>query len=79
MPRPRLVDRPVLTRIYLPESIAARIDLMLFSDLEGRVPYAARTRFFIEAAEEKLKGMTRKESAAPTIGDLSSLPGGAVP
>lgn len=39
MPRPKKTDRPVEKSISIPISIASRIDLELFSELEGRVPH----------------------------------------
>lgn len=45
MPRPRKVIRPVERSISLPEDLNARIELHLFSDVEGRVPHGAFSRF----------------------------------
>lgn len=41
MPRPRRTDRPVEKNISLPETLVVKVDLMLFSDLEGKVPFGA--------------------------------------
>lgn len=41
MPRPRRTDRPVEKNISLPETLVLKVDLMLFSDLEGKVPFGA--------------------------------------
>ena len=38
MARPRLVIRPVEKTFSIPEDVVARIELELFSELEGRVP-----------------------------------------
>ena len=55
--RPNL-DRPTRLELKLPETLRARLDLFLFSMLEGRVPkgkyqefFAARTREFFESRE----------------------------
>lgn len=44
MPRIKRVDRPVRLEITLPESVSAAVELELFSDIEGRVPYGARSK-----------------------------------
>ncbi len=44
MPRVKRVDRPVRLEITLPESVSAAVELELFSDIEGRVPYGARSK-----------------------------------
>lgn len=41
MPRPLKIDRPVRKHVSLPSSIVAQIELMLYSDVEGRVPQGA--------------------------------------
>lgn len=41
MPKPRKIDRPVEKSINLPQSLCAQVDLLLYSELEGRVPFAA--------------------------------------
>jgi len=45
MARPPNAIRPVTIRISIPETVVAQMDLELYSELEGRVPYSARTRF----------------------------------
>ena len=44
MPRPRKTDRPVEKTICLPQSVVARVDLELYSELEGKVPFGAWQR-----------------------------------
>lgn len=41
MPRPRFVVRPIEKNISLPEDLVAKVDLVLYSDLEGKVPFGA--------------------------------------
>lgn len=48
MPRRPELDRPVPLKLMLPESERARLDLHLFSPLEGRVPQGAYQTFFRE-------------------------------
>jgi hypothetical protein len=45
MPRPKRSVRPVEKSISLPEDLTTRIDLILFSELEGKVPHGAWARF----------------------------------
>ena len=48
MPRPRKAIRPVEKNISLPEDIVARVDLELFSEVEGKVPFGA-WQWYVEA------------------------------
>ena len=54
MPRPRKTDRPTRLVIYIPESIAAELNLLLFSEAEGKVPHGAMSEFFTRLAEQAL-------------------------
>lgn len=47
MPRPRKTVRPRSLHLKLPEDILDRIDLLLFSPLEGRVPQGAYQSYFL--------------------------------
>lgn len=47
MPRPRKTDRPVEKNISLPTSTVARVELELFSELEGKVPFGAWQKFLV--------------------------------
>lgn len=46
MARPTMTERTVYKNIALPESLAGRLDLELFSEVEGRVPFGAYKEFF---------------------------------
>lgn len=65
MGRPKHTDRRIARPLQLPESLSARIDLHLWSDLEQRVPYGKFSEFMAEAAREKLD---RLYSALPEEG-----------
>lgn len=52
MPRRPNLDRPVKLTLVLPESVRARLDLHLFSELEGRVPQGRYQAFFLERIQE---------------------------
>lgn len=49
--KPSLDPRVRLT-LVLPETLRTRLDLLLFSELEGRVPKGNYQRFFIERLRE---------------------------
>jgi len=46
------IEPSVATNLHLPETIRTRLDLILFSELEGRVPKGAYQRFFLERLQE---------------------------
>lgn len=52
MPRPRKADRPIPVHVYLPESLHTRLTLLLWSEVEGRIPQGAWSEFFITLANE---------------------------
>lgn len=48
MPRAKKTIRPVGKHICFPEDVVARVDLELYSPLEGRVPFGAWQEFLTE-------------------------------
>jgi len=48
MPRQPDIFRPIKLTTTLPEDIRAKLDIHLYSDLEGRVPKGAYQQFFID-------------------------------
>ena len=54
MARPRKAIRPVEKNISLPEDLVARVDLELFSELEGKVPFGAWQRYLERLIREDL-------------------------
>lgn len=46
MPRPARTLRTVQKNIALPEDLAAKLELHLYSEVEGRVPFGAQSAFF---------------------------------
>lgn len=64
MARPRKIDRPVRKKLCFPESLVARVDLELYSDLEGQVPFGAWQKFLIELVEERLAKLDAARNAA---------------
>lgn len=60
MARPKKTDRPIEKNISLPQSIVARVELELFSELEGRVPFGAWQRYIVSLIEAD---MTMREAS----------------
>ena len=52
MPRRPNLERPVKLTLSLPETWRTRLDLQLFSPLEGRVPQGRYQEFFLERLQE---------------------------
>jgi hypothetical protein len=46
MPRQKLIHRPRKLTIHLPEDVASRLDLFLFSPVIGRIPDGSYQKFF---------------------------------
>jgi hypothetical protein len=59
MPRTPNITRPSKLTLHLPEDIRAKLDLYLFSEIEGRIPYAAYQKFLIERINEFFTGGVR--------------------
>lgn len=55
MPRPPKAIRPVEKSVSLPQDLVLQVDLILFSPLEGKVPFAAWQRY--------LEGLIRRDLA----------------
>ena len=54
MAKPRKTDRPVEKNISLPSSLVVRVDLELFSTVEGKVPFGAWQRYVVSLIEADL-------------------------
>lgn len=63
MPKPARVDRPKEKQINLPESLCAQVDLILFSPLEGRVPYGAWSKYIQRLIEQDLSRQQEEPAA----------------
>lgn len=48
MSRPKLTTPTRMVKIYLKQPLAAKVDLHLFSEAEGRIPYSAWAKFLEE-------------------------------
>lgn len=72
MPRPRKALRPVEKNISLPEDIVARVDLELFSELEGKVPFGAWQRFVGGLIQAHFERQTRASALATTLREYNA-------
>lgn len=54
MPRPPAVIPKVYLRLALPADLRMKLDMHLFSEVEGRVPLGKYAEFFAERLEEML-------------------------
>jgi hypothetical protein len=54
MPKPKLAIRPIEKKISIPEDIVAQVDLELWSDLEGKVPFGAWSELATELLRDWL-------------------------
>ena len=55
MPRIKKIDRPVLVRAYVPESLYLRLHAELYSELENRIPHGAISELFTEMVRKWLE------------------------
>jgi hypothetical protein len=55
MPRPPRIDRPVHKNVNIPESVATKVDLELYSAIEERVPHGAWSSLLTELLNDWLK------------------------
>ena len=51
-------ERSQATNLHLPESVRARLDLLLYSEFEGRIPKGAYQRFFLARLADFFEGET---------------------
>lgn len=64
MARPRKTDRPVEKNISLPGSLVARVELELWSELEGKVPFGAWQRYIVRLVEADMATAEQHRIAA---------------
>lgn len=58
MPKPKPVTPKVKLTLWLPLELRANIDLMLASELEGRVPHGEYAKFFEQLLRDYLDSKT---------------------
>lgn len=66
--RKPLVEPSIPTHLHLPASWRTRLDLILFSPVEGRIPKGAYQRFFLSRLVEFFD--TREMDLGPYLGSL---------
>lgn len=70
MPRVKKVIRPIPKSISLPEDLVARVELELWSDLEGKVPFGAWQRYVEGLIRADLERMDRAKGVGKVTGGL---------
>lgn len=65
MPKRPNIDRPVALKLMLPETLRGRIDILLWSHVEGKVPYGAYNRFFIGLINEHFDKLKESVDVQP--------------
>lgn len=71
MARPKSNTPKTPVHIMVPDDILARIKLMLWSDLEEKIPHGATSEFFVQLAREFFDA---KLKPAPTPGASDAAP-----
>lgn len=56
MARPTKTIRTVYKNIGLPEDLVAKMELELFSEVEGKIPFGAQQAFFTHLLKEYFDG-----------------------
>jgi hypothetical protein len=67
MARPKLIDPSVEKNISIPQSLCTRVELMLFSELEGKVPHGAWKGYIERLIREDLERKVRQTTLAANI------------
>lgn len=62
MARPKRIIRTVRIEVRIPIDIAARLDMMLYSEVLGRVPFGARSEFVEGLINRALEEATDNEN-----------------
>ena len=61
MPRRKSITASIEKTVCLRPDLVAQVDLLLYSELEGKVPFGSWKRFIEEAIQEKLQRMRVQE------------------
>ena len=82
MARPKKVIRCKAKNLLLPENLIAKVDLELFSELEGKVPFAAWQTFTVKCIENYFairaaNAKYRQELDKLSNGDINAYPADA--
>jgi hypothetical protein len=71
VPYPTHIIRPTKLTLHLPEDIRTKVDLILWSKMEQRVPKGAYQAFFVKLIEDYFKRRTELEDK---LKDVVGLP-----
>lgn len=63
MSRPRQVIRTIKKHIALPEDLVGRLELELFSEVEGKIPMGAHQKFFTNLLRGYFETLDRTQKA----------------
>lgn len=69
MAKPKKVIRSIQKNIAIPEDLVAYMDLHLYSDLEGRVPFGAYSTFVSQLIREFFNARQTNSSSVPANND----------
>ena len=58
MARPKKTTPTVTIKACLPEDLAAKVKLLCYSEVEGKIPQGALQEFFVEALTNYIKGIS---------------------
>lgn len=61
MPRPPNTIRPASKNLQLPSDLVAKVDMALWSDLEGRVPHGAWAKLVTQLLQNHLQQLSKAE------------------
>lgn len=65
MPRPRKAIRPLEKTVNIPSDLAAKVDLLLYSETEERVPHGAWAKYITSLIEADIARRQATATARP--------------
>lgn len=74
MARPKSVNRPIEKKLSLDPDLVAKTELLLFSDLEGRVPYGAWSGLIEQLLREHFTRAERQRALSEAL-QVASISG----
>ena len=70
MARPASINKPIEKKLSLDAELVAKVELALFSDLEGRVPYGAWSGLIEQLLREHFNRAERQRALAEALWSL---------
>lgn len=67
MARPASINKPIEKKLSLDAELVAKVELALFSDLEGRVPYGAWSGLIEQLLREHFNRAERQRALAESL------------